>query len=520
MAQRHGPGAGRPGCRPLRQVAQHRERPEGGPAGDGPALHRGQILRLVDDDVPVTLEVLDQPGHLVEQQQVPGGPACRPPRPRRARPQQGALLLRIQDPVGRARQPVTVGQQFRHHLFRPHGRPDGVHVHRHRPCPLDPAHPGGAPRTAAPLGLVLDGPHDPGSHPLPPHGVRRFLVQHVGDDPRQRLPVDPPPAGTVGDGEGVTVIGAHPCVQRPAQYLRRAGVVLEEGGRFVVLAGHRVPGDLLGEGRLPYAGLTEGGQDLRDVGEEGPVRPEDEQAAAPHALRMGVEQIGRPVQADGGLAGAGSTLHAHGEAQVAADEVVLLGLDGGGDVPHRADTGPLDLLGDDPADPVLAPCQVLVLQAGQITGVAPAAGRPAEPSAHVHASRVTGGRLVEGAGNGRPPVDDQGRGGRVLGDPKAPDVVALARVVGLVLTEVQPPEEQRTGRQFPQFLGPAAQPVSQDLGVGAGRGDVLAGDHLLVGTSGCGGERFTAAVVVGAFLVEVALGHGGVGRHSPERSKK
>ncbi len=52
--------------------------------------------------------------------------------------------------------------------------------------------------------------------------------------------------------------GAHPRVQRPAQHLGRAGVVLEEGGPFVVLAGHRVPGDLLDEGRLPYAGLAEG----------------------------------------------------------------------------------------------------------------------------------------------------------------------------------------------------------------------------------------------------------------------
>ncbi len=49
------------------------------------------------------------------------------------------------------------------------------------------------------------------------------------------------------------------------------------------------------------------------------------------------------MQADGRLAGAGGALYAHGRGEVPADEVVLLGLDGRGDVPHGADTGVFDL---------------------------------------------------------------------------------------------------------------------------------------------------------------------------------
>ncbi|CAM5642604.1 hypothetical protein SGRIM128S_09649 [Streptomyces griseomycini] len=301
--------------------------------------------------------------------------------------------------------------------------------------------------------------------------------------------------------------------------------MLDGGGALVVGAGDRVPGDLLGEGRLPYAGLAEGREDFGDVRQERAVGPEDEQSAAPDALRVGVEQVRRPVQADGGLAGAGGALHAHGDAQVPADEVVLPGLDGGRDVPHGPDAGPLDLPGDESADPrallrlPLPPLQVLVLQPGQVGGLAPAAGGPAEPPAHGDALRIAGGGLVEGAGDGGPPVHDEGRGGGVLGDPQPPDVVALPGVAGARPGEVQPAEEQRPFGQLPQLLGPAAQAVPEDLGVGAGGGDVLAGEDLLVGAVDHGGEGGAAAVVVGAFPGE-GVREGGLGRrHSTERTK-
>jgi hypothetical protein len=284
--------------------------------------------------------------------------------------------------------------------------------------------------------------------------------------------------------------------------------VLEGGGPFVVGAGHRVPCDLLLEGRLPYTALAQRGQHLRDVGEEGPVGSEDEQSAAADALRVGVEKVGGPVQSDGGFPGARGALHAHRNGQVPSYEIVLIGLDGRGDVPHGADPGPLDLPGDDVTGPRLPPAEVLVLQPGEVGGVAPAAGRPAEPPPHGDALRVMGAGLVEGAGDGRPPVDDEGRGGRVLADPEPTDVVALTGVVSAL--EVQPPEEQGAFGQLPHLLGPTAQPVPENFGVGTGGGDVLAGDDLFPGPVDHGGEGGAAEVVVGAFPVEGVL-LGGVG---------
>ncbi len=224
---------------------------------------------------------------------------------------------------------------------------------------------------------------------------------------------------------------------------------------------------------------------------------------------MGVEQVCGAVQADGGLAGAGGALHAHGVGEGGADEVVLLGLDGRGDVPHGPDAGPLDLAGHDVAGAGFAPAQVLVLQAGEVGGVAPAAGRPAEPAPDRHALGVAGARLVEGAGDGGPPVDHERRCGRVLGDPHPADVVALPAVRGVAVGEVEPAEEQRARREFAHGLGLAAQPVAEDFGVGAGGGDVLSDDDLFGGALDHRGEGRTAGVVVGALGVQGVL-EGGV----------
>ncbi len=271
-----------------------------------------------------------------------------------------------------------------------------------------------------------------------------------------------------------------------------------------------MPGDLVPQRGLPYAGLAEGGQHLGDIGEEGPVGPEDQQAAAADALRVGVQQIRGPVQADSGLAGARGALHTHGEGEIAPYQLVLLGLDGGRDVPHGSDAGPLDLPRDDLARPGLAPVEVLVLQAGEIGGVPAASRRPAEPAPYGHALRITGAGLVEGAGDGGAPVDDEGRVGGVLADPQPPDVQRLV----FVRAEVQPPEEQRPFRQLVHRLGLAAQLVAEDLGIGPGGGGVLADDDLFVGAVDHGGEGGAAAVVVGAFpdqgVVESA-GRGGLG---------
>lgn len=87
-------------------------------------------------------------------------------------------------------------------------------------------------------------------------------------------------------------------------------------------------------------------------------------------------------------------------------------------------------------------------------------------------------------------------------DAHTPEVVLLPGVVtggpgGL--GEVEAPEGQWTLGQFSELLGPAAQPVAEHLGVGAGRGGALADDHLFLRAVGHGRRRGSACVVVGAF---------------------
>ena len=54
---------------------------------------------------------------------------------------------------------------------------------------------------------------------------------------------------------------------------------------------------------------------------------------------MGIQQVGRTVQRDGGLTGAGTTLHDEGAPELGPDDGILLGLDRCNDVAHSAGTG-------------------------------------------------------------------------------------------------------------------------------------------------------------------------------------
>jgi hypothetical protein len=96
--------------------------------------------------------------------------------------------------------------------------------------------------------------------------------------------------------------------------------------------------------------LAERGKHIPDVGEEGEVRAHDHDPAPGHLLLVRVQEVRHPVQADRGLAGAGRPLHAHGGRRAGPDDVVLLGLDRGDDVAHRAGAGPLDLVDEQVAD--------------------------------------------------------------------------------------------------------------------------------------------------------------------------
>jgi hypothetical protein len=95
-------------------------------------------------------------------------------------------------------------------------------------------------------------------------------------------------------------------------------------------------------------------------------------------------------------------------------------------------------------------------------------------------------------------------------------VVALPGVPGGVLGEVETPEEERTLGEFPQVPGATAQLPAEDLRVGAGGGDVLPGDDLLVRPGEQRGERGAAGLVMGAFGAERGGGAGAGGVRDTE----
>ena len=84
-----------------------------------------------------------------------------------------------------------------------------------------------------------------------------------------------------------------------------------------------------------HALLAEAGQDVGDVGQVGLVRADEQHAAAAVTeARVGVEQVGRAVQRDDGLAGARAAVDDERAAGSGADDGVLVGLDGAEHVAH------------------------------------------------------------------------------------------------------------------------------------------------------------------------------------------
>src|SRR6202021_2512833 len=109
----------------------------------------------------------------------------------------------------------------------------------------------------------------------------------------------------------------------------------------------------------------------------------DDQDPAPgHPARVGVEQVGDPVQADRGFPGSGCALDAQRVLRAGPDDVVLVRGDGGHDVAHRPGPRPLDLLDEDAADRAAASRarvagEYLVLVRGEL------AARKTEPAAQL-----------------------------------------------------------------------------------------------------------------------------------------
>ncbi len=176
---------------------------------------------------------------------------------------------------------------------------------------------------------------------------------------------------------------------------------------------------------LLHAAFTQRGQHVADVVQEHPVRADHEHTVAHQPAPVLEQEIGGTVQAHRGLAGTRTALHDQDLVQRSADDDVLLGLDGGHDLAHRARAGRSDLgehrIGDARARRVVVGVvELLVAVRGQLTvgeGEATAMGQ---------AERVGMRRPVERRRDRRSPVDHH-RLVTVVLDVAATDVPPLGR---------------------------------------------------------------------------------------------
>ena len=126
---------------------------------------------------------------------------------------------------------------------------------------------------------------------------------------------------------------------RPLQGLDPQGATFELGDTGILLRRGPHPGNQVANRRGDHPRLTQGGQHLLHIAQEGARRPHQEHAGTLQALALGVEQVGHPVQCHGRLTRARAALdHEHTPAR-GGDDPVLLGLNRGHDVTHTAVTG-------------------------------------------------------------------------------------------------------------------------------------------------------------------------------------
>ena len=293
--------------------------------------------------------------------------------------------------------------------------------------------------------------------------------------------------------------------------------------------------DEVTQGARLHALLPEAGQDVGHVGQVRLVRT-DEQHPAPAVTesRVGVEEVGRAVQGDDGLAGARAAVDDECTARPGSDDRVLVGLDGAEDVAHP--WRPAAAQAGDEGGLVVERCVSFesVRREHLVPVVADPPARPAEPASADQSHRVAvGGAEVRLCGR-RAPVDQQPTT-RAVGEAESSDVNRLGVVRDDDASEAQVETEATQGAQARGEPVDLQVPVHRLLTDAAGRralglqsrregGDrlfeacrdgrevlLVAGDLLRVGLRGelvreveCAGRR--GGDVVGAGLHGAALG--------------
>jgi hypothetical protein len=305
------------------------------------------------------------------------------------------------------------------------------------------------------------------------HRVREPLRQHratgavpdatvaqLGDEFGRLVRRHPPPVRPARDDQRLGRL-ANGRPHGPAQHLRHPRVALEHVDRGRTRPGDPDPPDEFLDRGLPRVDLAEGREDVADVPQEARVRPDHQHALPAELVAVGIQQVRRPVQPDRRLPGARRTLDADRVLDPGPHDHVLLGLDGGDDVAHRAGPRSLDLGVEDVAVLVgrSRRGQVLVLERGH------RAVREPEPAAQPDPHRLGPAGPVERRGDVGPPVDDQRVAGRVVDVPAA-DVERL-RPLGTRqgLDVVQPAEEQRHVGVVLELLHPPPQGGLEEFGV-------------------------------------------------------
>ena len=226
------------------------------------------------------------------------------------------------------------------------------------------------------------------------------------------------------------------------------GLVDEEAGTHRRQLGDRGEDDAL---------LAERRQDLAHVAAEGRARADHEDALLLEQQALGVEQVGRPVQRDGRLAGAGPALDDQDPAERGADRPVLVGLDRGDDVAHapgaaaperleqRGLADELQIVGGGAGLEV----EQVVVQRDDLPAAAEEVPAAHDPEGHQWR------RPVEGGGGRRPPVDDEGIT-RLVGHAHAAEVERLAT------SEVEASEAQGLVAHL-ELAGPRGERVDQPV---------------------------------------------------------